>query len=72
MEILVNETLHAYPKLYVKNSLKLQLKKFIMDEVKSSGYFSLSGDSTPDHSHIDQLSVVLLYVDFLRATWSHR
>ena len=34
----------------------------IMDEVKSSGYFSLSVDSTPGLSHMDQLSVVLRYV----------
>ena len=35
---------------------------FIVDEVKSSSYFSLSFDSTPDLSHIDQLSVVLRYL----------
>ncbi len=34
----------------------------IVDEVKSSGYFSLSAYSTPDLSHIDQLSVVLRYL----------
>lgn len=34
----------------------------IVDEVKSSGYFSLSVDSTPDLSHIDQLCVVLRYL----------
>ena len=34
----------------------------IVDEVKSSGYFSLSVDSTPDRSHIDQLSDVLRYL----------
>ena len=33
----------------------------IVDKVKSSGYFSLSVDLTPDLSHIDQLSVVLKY-----------
>ncbi|XP_038637303.1 zinc finger MYM-type protein 1-like [Scyliorhinus canicula] len=36
----------------------------IVDEVKSSGYFSLSVDSTPDLSHIDQLSVVLRYLKY--------
>ena len=35
----------------------------IVDEVKSSRYFSLSVDSTPDLSHIDQLSVVLRYLN---------
>ena len=34
----------------------------IMDEVKSSGYFRLSVDSTPGLSHMDQLSVVLRHV----------
>ncbi len=34
----------------------------IVDEVKSSRYFSLSVDSTSDLSHIDQLSVVLRYL----------
>ena len=34
----------------------------IVDEVKSSCYFSLSVDSTPDLSHINQLSVVLRYL----------
>ena len=31
----------------------------IVDKVKPSGYFSLSVDSTPDLSHIDQFSAVL-------------
>ena len=35
---------------------------FIVDKVKSSGYFSLSVDSTSDLSHINQLSVVLRYL----------
>ena len=34
----------------------------IMDDVMSSGYFSLSVHSTPDLPHIDQLCVVLRYV----------
>ncbi len=34
----------------------------IVDEVKSSGYFSLSVDSTQVLSHIDQLSVVLRHL----------
>lgn len=38
-----------------------QVHTFIVDKVKSSGYFSLSADLTPDISHIDQLSVVLKY-----------
>ena len=38
-----------------------KIHALIVDEVKSSGYFSLSVDSTPDLPHIDQLSVVLRY-----------
>ena len=34
---------------------------FIMYEVQSLGYFSLSVDLAPDLSHVDQLSVVLQY-----------
>ena len=33
----------------------------IVDEIKSSDYFSLSVHSTPDQLHINQLSVVLRY-----------
>ena len=63
MEILEKETLHAYPKLSVKNSLKLWLQKSMCScEVMSSGYFSLSVDSTPVLPHIGQLSVVFRYV----------
>ena len=35
----------------------------IVDEIKSSGYFSLSVDSTPDLSYIGQLNVVLRYLN---------
>lgn len=34
----------------------------IIDEINVSGYFSLSVDSTPDLSHVDQLSIVLRYL----------
>ena len=33
----------------------------IVDKVKSAGYISVAVDSTPNLSHIDQLSVVLRY-----------
>ena len=39
-----------------------KVRTFIVDEVKSSSYFSLSVDSTPDLSHIDQLSVAFRYL----------
>ncbi|KAL3851950.1 hypothetical protein ACJMK2_015640 [Sinanodonta woodiana] len=38
-----------------------KVHRLIMDEVWFSGYFSLSVDSTPDLSHVDQVSVVLRY-----------
>lgn len=34
----------------------------IVDKVKSSGYISLSSDSTPDQSRVDQLCVVLRHL----------
>ncbi|XP_065650711.1 uncharacterized protein LOC136078824 [Hydra vulgaris] len=39
-----------------------KVREVIVNEVKASGYFNLSVESTPDISHIDQLSVVLRYV----------
>ena len=35
--------------------------KFIIKEIQDARYFSLSVDSTPDISHVDQLTVVLRY-----------
>jgi hypothetical protein len=34
----------------------------ILDELKASKYFSVSVDSTPDISHVDQLTCILRYV----------
>lgn len=34
----------------------------IIDEVKAARYYSVSVDSTPDLSHVDQLTVILRYV----------
>ena len=34
----------------------------IVTEVKSAKYFSVSVDSTPDISHVDQLTCILRYV----------
>ncbi|XP_033212222.1 zinc finger MYM-type protein 1-like [Belonocnema kinseyi] len=36
--------------------------KFIVNEIFEAKYFSISVDSTPDISHIDQLTIVLRYV----------
>lgn len=34
----------------------------IISQIKDSGYYSLSVDSTPDSTHMDQLSVVIRYL----------
>lgn len=39
-----------------------KVRSAILNEVKNAGYFSLSVDSTPDLSHVDQLSVIVRYV----------
>ncbi|XP_031335363.1 zinc finger MYM-type protein 1-like [Photinus pyralis] len=39
-----------------------KLRKSFIEEVKTATYFSLIIDSTPDISHVDQLSIVLRYV----------
>lgn len=39
-----------------------KVRQSILDEIRVAGYFSLSVDSTPDKSHIDQLTIVLRYV----------
>ena len=43
--------------------MALKVNALIVHEVKIVGYFSLSVDSTPDLSHIDQLSDVLRYLE---------
>ena len=40
-----------------------KVSKEIINQVKHSKYFSIIVDSTPDMSHIDQLSFVIRYVD---------
>lgn len=40
-----------------------QVLSTIVDELKSSTYYSISIDSTPDISNIDQLSFVIRYVN---------
>ena len=34
----------------------------IVEDIKSAGFFSVSVDSTPDISHVDQLTIVFRYV----------
>ncbi|GLV37539.1 hypothetical protein CBL_20351 [Carabus blaptoides fortunei] len=39
-----------------------KVRDLILDDLRTAGYFSLSVDSTPDGSHIDQLTVIVRYV----------
>lgn len=39
-----------------------KVRDSILDYLRTAGYFSLSVDSTPDRSHIDQLTVIVRYV----------
>ena len=39
-----------------------KVRQSILANLKTAGYFSLSVDSTPDRSHIDQLTVIVRYV----------
>lgn len=39
-----------------------KVRKSILNDLRNAGYFSLSVDSTPDLSHIDQLTVIIRYV----------
>ncbi|XP_032890687.1 zinc finger MYM-type protein 1-like [Amblyraja radiata] len=52
-------------KMICEELIELMAKKVhsvIIDEINVSGYFSLSVDSTPDLSHVDQLSIVPRYL----------
>lgn len=42
-----------------------RVRSAILDELKAAGYFSLSVDSTPDLSHVDQLCIIVRYVSQL-------
>lgn len=39
-----------------------RVREEIIKQINISGYFGLSVDSTPDLSHVDQLSIVMRYV----------
>lgn len=43
--------------------LAAEVRKQIITDVKAAGYFSISVDSTPDVSHVDQLTVIVRYVE---------
>ncbi|KAL4090089.1 hypothetical protein QTP88_024990 [Uroleucon formosanum] len=38
-------------------------RTMIIDQLKKAGYFSISVDSTPDITHMDQLTIILRYVN---------
>lgn len=40
-----------------------KVQQTIIEEIKTAKYFSIIVDSTPDVSHVDQLSIVIRYVD---------
>lgn len=40
-----------------------EIRQLIVDEIKSSGAYAAMADTTPDVSHLDQISVVIRYVD---------
>ena len=42
--------------------MSIKVGQSILNDLKQAGYFSLSVDSTPDLSHIDQLTVIIRYV----------
>lgn len=39
-----------------------KVEKTILDEIKKAKYFAISVDSTPDLSHVDQLTLIVRYV----------
>ena len=56
----------SYLSKTIYNELILLMGKHVLqsflDEIKQAGYFSLSVDSTPDLSYVDQLTIILRYV----------
>ena len=65
MEIPPKEILLTCPKTTCEELIQLMAQKIhalIVNEVKFSGYFGLSVNSTPDLSHIDQV----LYIRYLK------
>ncbi|XP_043476438.1 zinc finger MYM-type protein 1-like [Leptopilina heterotoma] len=44
------------------NVLASHVRNVLIQEIKSVGYFSMMFDSTPDTSHVDQMSEVIRYV----------
>ncbi|XP_029346138.1 zinc finger MYM-type protein 1-like [Acyrthosiphon pisum] len=52
---------HTYEQFIIIMSNKV--KNIIIQEINNAKYFSVSVDSTPDISHIDQLSLIIQYVD---------
>ena len=55
---------HLSPTIYEEIILLRQnyVRNYIVTELKTAKYFSVSVDSTPDLSHVDQLAVIVRYV----------
>ncbi|XP_065662638.1 uncharacterized protein LOC136085275 [Hydra vulgaris] len=45
------------------NLMGSQVLKYIFGSIKKSKYFSVTVDSTPDEAHIDQLTIIIRYMD---------
>ena len=44
------------------DALGCHVKKTIIHDIKEAKYFALLLDSTPDVSHIDQMTVIIRYI----------
>lgn len=62
MEIQIAVKLPIFLLPHVTSLSKLWQKKAILDEVKVIKYYSIIVDSTPDISHVDQLTFIIRYV----------
>lgn len=56
----VQRTLEIHAK---KGDNDLEICTTIIDQITNSGYFSMSVDITPDITHMDQLTIILRYVN---------
>lgn len=52
---------HTYEQFI--NIMSEKVRNTIVEEIKTAKYFSISVDSTPDISHVDQLSFIVRYVN---------
>ena len=45
------------------NILGCEARKILIDHILSSGVYAVMADTTPDVSHVDQISLIIRYVD---------